>query len=229
MPIIAIGGGELKDQETLLLDQFIVKQTQKAQPRALFIPTASGDAPAYIETFNQVYGLMLGCDTRALCLSREPSASTIAEQIDWADLIYVGGGDTRHMMRHWREQGLDRLLTEAEAAGKMLCGLSAGAMCWFDSGLSDSNRFDAHGDWAFTRVAGLGLVPGLLCPHLDSEHRALPLIQNLLADPVPALALTDCAAVVISDGQLSILEGNERAAAYRLAPAAGGLSWSRLR
>lgn len=229
MPIIAIGGGELKDQETLLLDQFIVKQTQKAQPRALFVPTASGDAPSYIETFNQIYGLMLGCDTRALCLSREPSASAIAELVDWADLIYVGGGDTRRMMMQWREQGLDRLLIEAEASGKVLCGLSAGAICWFDSGLSDSNRFDANGDWTYTRVEGLGLVPGLLCPHLDSEQRALPLLQNLLSNPVPALALTDCAAAVVCDGQLSILEGNDRAAAYRITPAGDGLHWSQLR
>lgn len=229
MPIIAIGGGELKDQETLLLDQFIVKQTQKAQPRALFIPTASGDAPGYIETFNQIYGLMLGCDTRILCLSREPSASAIAELIDWADLIYVGGGDTRRMMKQWRERGLDHLLIESEASGKLLCGLSAGAICWFDSGLSDSNRFDANGDWTFSRVDGLGLVPGLLCPHLDSEQRALPLLQNLLADPVPALALTDCAAVVVCDGQLSILEGNDRAAAYRITPTRDGLHWSQLR
>lgn len=229
MPIIAIGGGELKDQETLLLDQFIVKQTQKAQPRALFIPTASGDAPAYIEAFDQIYGLLLGCDTRALCLSGAPTQEAIADLIGWADLIYVGGGDTRTMMSQWRAHGVDTLLIQAEASGKVLCGLSAGAMCWFDTGFSDSNRFDTHGDWTFTRVGGLGLVPGMLCPHLDSEQRTLPLLQNVLAHPVQTLALTDCAAAVICDGQLSILEGSDRAAAYRIVPATEGLNWTRLR
>lgn len=229
MPIIAIGGGELKDQETLLLDQFIVKQTQKAQPRALFIPTASSDAPGYIEAFDQIYGLLLGCDTRALCLSRAPSPSAIADLVGWADLIYVGGGDTRFMMDQWRAHGLDRLLIDAGASGKVLCGLSAGAICWFDVGFSDSNRFDARGDWAYTRVEGLGLLPGMLCPHLDSEQRALPLMQDLLANPVQTLALTNGAAVVVSDGQLSILEGKDRAAVYRITPATEGLNWSQLR
>jgi dipeptidase E len=229
MPIIAIGGGELKDQETLLIDQFIVKQTQKAQPKALFIPTASGDAPDYIDTFNQVYGQLLGCDTRALCLSQAPSMASMSDYVAWADLIYVGGGNTRRMMFQWREQGLDQLLIEAHAAGTVLSGLSAGAICWFESGFSDSDSFESTGDWSYTRIEGLGLIPGLLCPHLDSEHRALPLLQNLLARPTDALALTDGAAAVVSNQQISVLEGHARAEAYRVTPSDDGLNWSRLR
>jgi dipeptidase E len=191
MPIIAIGGGELKDQETLLIDQFIVKQTQKAQPRALFLPTASGDASDYVDTFNQIYGHLLGCDTRALCLTQAPSTAAMAELVEWADLIYVGGGNTRRMMSIWRQQGLDKLLTKAFEAGTVLCGLSAGAICWFEAGFSDSDSFESTGDWAFSRVEGLGLIPGMLCPHLDSENRTLPLLQNMQEEPIQALALTD--------------------------------------
>lgn len=228
MPIVAIGGGEIAEGQTFNIDQFIVSHTNKPQPRALFIPTASSDAPGYIETFDRVYGQELGCHVRALTLTHTPGDAEIHEAIAWADLIYVGGGNTRKMIELWRERGVDRLLREAHEAGKMLCGLSAGAICWFEAGFSDSDSFDNDGDWAFTRVEGLGLVPGLFCPHLDSEQRTLPLLNHLAADPMPALAATDLAAVVVCDGQLSVLADQPGAAVYRIEPDGARLAWSAL-
>lgn len=93
--LVAIGGGELKDLDTLLIDREIVKLTGKKHPRALFIPTASGDADGYWQTFQKVYGEMLGCKPEVLYLVREtPSRKEIKEKILGADLIYVGGGNT---------------------------------------------------------------------------------------------------------------------------------------
>lgn len=228
MTIVAIGGGELGEGETLPIDQFIVSHTRKHQPRALFVPTASGDAPGYIETFERVYGQELGCEIRALTLFDEPGDQEVAQAIEWADLIYVGGGNTRKLMQKWRERGLDRLLTEAWHQGKMLCGLSAGAICWFEAGLSDSDRFETKENWTLTRVEALGLVPGLFCPHLDSENRTLPLLEDLERQPMAALAATDCAAVVVNEGQVSVLCGREGAGVYQIQPQAGALHWSRL-
>ena len=228
MPIVAIGGGELGDGETLAIDQFIVSHSSKPQPKALFLPTASGDAPGYIDTFERVYGQKLKCDTQSLSLSRSPSPETIADAIQWADLIYVGGGNTRRMIASWREHGVDRLLHQAWEQHKMLCGLSAGAICWFESGFSDSDSFETDGEWSFTRVEGLGFVPGLFCPHLDVEHRALPLLNHLERHPESALAATNQAAVVVADGQMSVLCSQPDAGVYRIEPVNDGLHWSRL-
>ena len=228
MPIVAIGGGEIAEGQTFNIDQFIVSHTHKPQPRALFIPTASNDAPGYIETFHRVYGEELGCHARALTLTDEPDDAEIVEAIDWADLIYVGGGNTRKMLKLWRERGVDQLLQQAFEADKMLCGLSAGAICWFEAGFSDSDSFEAEGDWQFTRVDGLGFVPGLFCPHLDSEQRTLPLLNHLAADPIPALAATDLAAIVVNDGQMSVLAERPGAAVYRIDPEGDRLGWSKL-
>jgi len=140
--IVAIGGGELRLNETLEMDRFIVDFSGKDKPKALFIPTASSDREEYIEVFENVYGNTLGCKTDVLKLIEEKtSASAIEEKILSADIIYVGGGNTAMMIDLWGKNKVDLYLKKAYENGTVLSGLSAGAICWFKFGHSDSNRF----------------------------------------------------------------------------------------
>lgn len=110
--IVAIGGGEIADGETRAIDDQIVASSDESAPTALFIPTASGDG--YCEAFREYYGEMLGCDTDVLRLvDTDLSMAEIESQIGDADLIYVGGGDTRFMLDVWRPSGIVDLLRQA--------------------------------------------------------------------------------------------------------------------
>ena len=107
MNIVAIGGGEIRERETLAIDQWIVRLTKKRKPRALFVPTASGDAQGYCETFDNIYGEELGCKTdHLLLLSNDRDAKQIEKKVLGADVIYVGGGNTLRMMKLWRKLGV---------------------------------------------------------------------------------------------------------------------------
>jgi len=175
MHIVAIGGGEISLNQTLEIDQFIVDLTQQKRAKALFIPTASNDASGYCETFDQVYGKQLGCITDYLCLlDQKTSREDIQQKIDWADLVYVGGGNTLAMMQQWKNYGVDLMLRDAGQRGCVLSGLSAGAICWFSSGLSDSDAFTGDSQWQYRQVQGLNLSPYLFCPHVDEEQRHEP-------------------------------------------------------
>lgn len=112
--VVAIGGGEISKFETLKIDEEIVKLTGKANPKALFIPTASGEPEGYYESFDLVYGKTLGCKTDVLFLIKDNlDSSQIEDKILWADLIYVGGGNTKMMMEIWRFKGVDKMLMDA--------------------------------------------------------------------------------------------------------------------
>jgi dipeptidase E len=200
--IVAIGGGDLRQLETLIIDRHIVGLTGKRRPRALFIPTAAGDSAGYVETFAEVYGRRLGCRVETLRLIADPpSARRMREMIEAADLIYVGGGDTLRMMRRWRTTGADRLLLAAARRGTVMSGLSAGAICWFQYGDSDSRKFTGSLAWKHIRVRGLGLVPLLFCPHYDVGRRSRPLRGILAARGGTAIACDDGTAVE-TDGRM---------------------------
>ena len=88
--------------------------------------------------------------------------------------MYVGGGNTLKMMRLWRRLGVDKLLKAAYEKGTVLCGISAGAICWFDSGHSDSLSFHSPRSWKYINVKGLGLIKGIHCPHYNSRTLGIP-------------------------------------------------------
>ncbi|MBP9690670.1 peptidase E [Candidatus Woesebacteria bacterium] len=166
--IVVIGGGEMGNFETLPFDKRIVELTQKKHPKALFIPTASGEPERYIRNFQKVYGSKLGCETDTLYLLKtKPTTEELRKKILSSDLIYVGGGNTLHMMKVWRSLGVDTILKEAYKKGIVLSGISAGGICWFDSGHSDSMSFSSPTDWKYINVKGLGIVKGIHCPHFN--------------------------------------------------------------
>lgn len=172
--IFIIGGGEIDKFETLPFDKRIVELTNKKHPKALFVPTASGESTGYITNFNKVYSEKLGCITDVLLLlNKKPSKKKLREKILSSDLIYVGGGNTLKMMKRWRFLGVDKILKEAYRKGIVLSGISAGGVCWFEAGHSDSRSFYYPNNWDYIKVKGLGLLKGIHCPHFNGETKGI--------------------------------------------------------
>lgn len=212
--IVAIGGGELKNLETLPIDREIVRLPRKKNPKVLFIPTASADASGYVETFREIYGRKLGCSTDVLFLVREKhSKKEIERKILSADIIYVGGGNTLRMLQIWRKFGVDVLLRKAHRQGVVLAGLSAGAICWFRYGSSDARRFQGHtGNVSYMRVNGLGMIHLTASPHhVCEKSRSRGLERMMKRTPGVALALDDNAAIFIEDDRYRIVRSRQDA------------------
>jgi dipeptidase E len=168
--IVAIGGGEISPTGTLKIDKEIIRLAQKERPKLLFLPTASSDNEEYWNYTNKYFGKKLGCKTEVLYLLKEtPLPKEIKQKILGADIIYVGGGNTLKMMKLWRRLGIDKLLKNAWQNGIVLCGRSAGSICWFESGHSDSMSFYNPKKWKYINVHGLGFLKGTHCPHYNSE------------------------------------------------------------
>lgn len=167
--LVAISSGEL--DTTRPINRHALSLTGKESPSMLFIPTASDDSEDYIQEMHREYqGLVKSFE--ALCLSRRGyTAAELKEILMQADLIYVGGGDTICMMEQWRKCGLDVLLKEVyEKDSAVLTGISAGAICWFMRGYSDSIPGE-HGPVYGMTGEMLGIVPYAICPHFEDPQR----------------------------------------------------------
>ena len=162
----------------------------------LFLPTASGDKADYLLTF---YQAMAGVDCEPSHLPLfNLEASRPAERIRDQDIVMVGGGNTANMLAIWRLHGIDRALREAYDAGTVLTGWSAGCICWFEAGITDS--FDP--DLGPLRD-GLALLKGSACPHYDSEEGRAPVYAREIAAGIPSgIALDDAVAARYDDGKL---------------------------
>ena len=231
--IVAIGGGDLAERETLAIDREIVSLTVKDKPRALFIPTAGSDAPDYWHSFQEVYGGVLGCETEVLfLLGLSPSRVELERKILAADLVYVGGGNTLKMMRRWRRLGVDKILEQAYKNGVVLSGLSAGCICWFSWGHSDSMSFYHPEDWQYVRVRGMGLIDALACPHFDGETdgiaRREAFQQMMLKHSNLGIAIDNCCALEIVDDGYRVITSRKGAGAYRLIRGRNELSIERI-
>jgi len=218
--IIAIGGGEIGRPgygvETTAIDKEILSLTGKIKPLLLFLPTASSDADLYVETVHKHFGRSLGCEVDELFLLKEKyTEREISDKIMRADAIYVGGGNTLLMMKIWRKYGVDRLLVKAWKRGTVMAGLSAGSICWFRDGLSDSIRAYGRANSSFIKVRGLGLIPALHSPHYDIErerHEGLKVMMK--RTPGVGIAIDNCAALEVIDGRYRLITSNPRAKAY---------------
>ncbi len=173
--IVTIGGGEIRNSSTLAIDKEIIRLSEKPHPKLLFIPTASSDSDGYWKHVDKYFGKKLGCKTDVLFLIKDKQSSTeIKKKILGADIIYVGGGNTLKMMTLWRQLGVDKILKAAWQKGIVLCGISAGSICWFESGHSDSMSFHNPKKWDYINVKGLGFLKGIHCPHYNSETLGIP-------------------------------------------------------
>jgi dipeptidase E len=173
--IIALGGGGFSmEPENKLLDSYILKQSGKENPKICFIPTASGDSEDYIERFYRFFKNQT-CRPSHLSLFRPPTRdleSFILEK----DIIYVGGGNTKNLLALWKEWGLDTILRKAWNQGILLAGISAGSICWFEEGVTDS-----YGE-GLEPLNCLGFLKGSNCPHYDGEAERRPAFHNLIGN-----------------------------------------------
>jgi peptidase E len=216
--IVALGGGgfSMRDGYTAL-DDFIVTLAPRERPRVCFIPTASGDAATYIAKFYRalsdrcVPSDLTVLDPPALP-RRPPRTADLADFVGNQDVFYVGGGNTAHLLALWRLHGLDRLLREAWMRGAVLAGISAGMICWFQAGLTDSfGGLEPLTD-------GLGLLAGSACPHYDGEAERRGRYRELIAAGFPGgYAADDDVALHFTGTTLTeVVTDRPGAAAYRV-------------
>lgn len=197
--LILIGGGELKERETYHIDAYIAAEAKKIagerRPCGLFIPTASHDCMPYYNTFHKVYTGLFDIKTDvALTVGREIDPEKMAAKFGKADFLYIGGGDTVFMLDCWKQSGLLAYIEKFYEEGKLVCGLSAGAICWFEDMYSDSV---VEGEYAMYK--GLGWVKGKISPHYD--QRMLDFDKIVLYNRYCAWGVENRAALEMEDGE----------------------------
>jgi len=216
--IVAIGGCMLdtpSPDEPLF--RYLVGLTGKPRPEVCYIPTASGENRDGIIAFYRTFSA-LGCSTRHLTFFNPPTAD-LRGYLLACDLIFVGGGNTKSMLALWREWGVDEILREAWAQGIVLAGVSAGSICWFEQGITDSIP------GLLTPLPCLGFLSGSDCPHFDSEAERRPTFHRLLAEGAiaPGYAADDHAALVFEGETLArVVATTPTARAYHLTRGADG-------
>ena len=224
--LILIGGGELKTKETLRIDAYIA---EKAKERAgerraygLFIPTASHDSMPYFNSFRKTYTSVFDIKADvALTVYGEMSFEKLREKFLKADFLYVGGGDTLFMLEHWKKTGLYSLICDAYERGVLICGMSAGAICWFQTMYTDSPEAVQSGaSVPYAVYPGLNWIKDTISPHYNL--RALDFDEIISYNKQDAIGLEDNAAIEIVDG-LIVRSLNGGGRAYRLHVSEGKL------
>lgn len=210
--IIALGGGGFSmEPDNPLLDRYILNQATVKRPKICFVPTASGDADGYIQRFYTFFNEQ-ECEPTHLSLFKPPTKN-LQDYILEQDIIYVGGGNTKNLLILWKEWGLDRILKIAYDQGILLCGISAGAICWYEEGLTDS-----FGD-TLEPIKGLGILKGSHSPHYDGEMNRRPAYLQMIKDGLlnPGIAADDGVGLHYVNGELvKVVSSRPNAAAYRV-------------
>lgn len=223
--IVAMGGGGFLMDPNTLLDDFILSLAPRQPARVCFIPTASADSATYLVRFYRAFSQRAVATDLTLfdpsVLPRQPARSSeLAAYVGEQDVLYVGGGNTANLLAIWRAHGLDVILREAWERGAILCGVSAGMLCWFEAGVTDSfGGLEPLHD-------GLGLLPGSACPHFDGEPERRPTYHRAVAAGMPGgYAADDGAALHFQGTKLAqVVSSRPEAWAYRVALAAGEVS-----
>lgn len=196
--ILALGGGGFTSAEPNgALDALVLRLAGRPVPRICFLPTASGDQREQVIRFQERFAAW-PCERSVLSLFHladarvDPHAHLLSQ-----DAIYVGGGSMRNMLAIWREHGIDETMRRAWHSGVVMAGVSAGAMCWFTGGVSRSGgKLDS--------VRGLGLLPGSLSVHCDSDPARLRAYLRAVANRElpPGYAADDSAALLFAGTEL---------------------------
>jgi dipeptidase E len=209
--IVAIGGGGFSmEPDNPALDYFVVTLARRENPSVCFLATAAGDAESYIDSFYTSFRRLPCRPTHVPLFARTPDLKTVLLE---QDVIYVGGGNTKSMLAVWREWEVPEVLRRAWESGTVLAGISAGAICWFETGVTDS--------WGagLNPLPCLGFLPGACCPHYDGEPERRPAVHRLIEQGTIAttLALDDGAAAHFVNGTLAnIVSSRADARAYRV-------------
>ena len=195
--VVSGGGGFWYGSDGLALDSFVLSLVGKTRPKVCYLATAAGDSEEFIQGFYDNLGA--SCQATHLPLFLPPFRSPV-EALSDQDVIYVSGGSTANMLAIWRLHGIDRMLRLALASGTILYGSSAGGLCWFESGVSDSLGFDG----ALRPLPnGLGFLSGSHCPHFDEPSRRSAYLGMVQCGALPAgFGVDELAALHFVDGQV---------------------------
>ena len=170
--IVAIGGGGFgRSLGSLEIEKYIISLINKKRPKICFIPTASGDSNLYKLNFYRAFS-KLDCITSHIDFFSR--TENLEDKVFAQDIIYVGGGNTKSMLAVWKEWNLYEILQNAYEKGIVMSGVSAGAICWFDKGITDSYAEE------LTIIDCLGIVGGIACPHFDEEKEREPYVNDVI-------------------------------------------------
>lgn len=214
--IVAIGGGangkrhsdgRRDPYELEALDREIIRLTGKAHPHLLFIAHAKPTEKQadYFALMSEQYSGVYGCECRTFGSERLSEREYVSELVEWADIIYEGGGNTLNLMGRWREAGFDDLLRRAWESGKVVAGVSAGANCWFDGCCSDSLKSRLGPDAPMMNVPGLGLARGMFVPHCDEPDRSEQARELSRGTDETVIMISNRAALEIVDDSYRLL------------------------
>jgi len=210
--IVAFGGGGFSmESGNPLLDDYVLGLSPAERPRVCFLPSASGDADHYIVRFYRAFSADR-CEASHISLfRREQGPADLRRHLLSQDLIYVGGGSVISLLGVWRAHGIDEILREAWEAGVVLCGLSAGSLCWFADAVTGF-----HGEPQ--RVEGLGLLPFSNCVHYERDSKRRTSYHAFLREGMRAgYAAEDGAALHFTGTELSrVIASRPAARGYRL-------------
>jgi dipeptidase E len=213
--ILALGGHDFTsrppDRAVCELLLRLAGERGGERPRICILPTASGDTSEQIGRFYAAFGER-SCEPSDLSLfrlGRRPMA--LRDHLLSQDLIYVGGGSVISLLGVWRAHGIDAILREAWEAGVVLCGLSAGSLCWFQEAVTGF-----HG--APQRLDGLGLLPFSNCVHYEPGSKRRESYHRFLREGMVAgYAAEDGAALHFTGQELSrVISSRPEARGYRL-------------
>lgn len=210
------GGGFSMEPDNPLLDDFILGLSRRQPARVCFVPTASADSPTYIVRFYRAFaGRCIPTDLTLWdpqSLARQPARTSeleafLAEQ----DVIYVGGGNTANLLALWHRHGLDALLRKVWSRGSVLTGVSAGMLCWFKGGVTDSfGGLEALND-------GLGLIDATACPHYGEPERRTTYHRTIAGGIQAGYAADDGAALhFCGENLIEVVSSRPEASAYRV-------------
>jgi peptidase E len=205
------GGGFLTDPADAALERYILGLAETAEPRICFLPTASGDPQDAIVRFHAAFD-PLPCHPSSLELFHLHGRDLdLREHMLEQDIVYVGGGSMRNMLAIWREHELDRVLPEAWERGVVLCGLSAGSMCWFRHGVTKSGGPPEV-------VPGLGLLPASNSVHWSAEPDRRAAYEAAVAGGLePGWGVDDGAGLRFAGTELvEAVSARPEAGAYRI-------------
>lgn len=222
--IIALGGHSMTtNEEDVSLSRYLLAQVPAGRPRICFLSQGSGEDAFNIANFYRHF-LELKALPSDLSLFRPHTADVAAFLLD-QDIIYVGGGNTKSMLALWREWDVDKILRQGWQQGTLLSGVSAGAICWFDQGLTDSIP------GSLTTLQCLGFLAGSCSPHYDGEAERRPSYHRQISDGkmVGGYGIDDNAALHFVDCEPPrVVAARAGAAAYRVEPTPSGISESKL-
>jgi dipeptidase E len=210
--IVAFGGGGFSmERGNALLDDYVLSLSERQRPRICFLPTASGDADHYVVRFYRAFDPSRCEPSHVSLFRRDHRIEDVHRRILSSDIVYVGGGSVISLLGAWRAHGLDVTLRRAWERGVIMCGLSAGSLCWFAEAVS---AFHGPPQW----IQGLGLLPHSNCVHLDAEpERQSAYSEMLAAGMVDGFAAEDGAALhFVGDRLARVISSRPEARAYRM-------------